>query len=69
MEEAVTYTVSGMTCGGCERAVVRAIGRAQPGAQARADHAAGVVVVSGAHDAAAVAQAVTDAGFGFGGAA
>lgn len=60
-----TYKVSGMTCGGCERSVVRALSRAVPGATVSASHAEGTVTVSGEHDAKAVSQAVEGAGFTF----
>ncbi|MFT4978840.1 MAG: copper chaperone [Myxococcota bacterium] len=68
-ESVVTYRVSGMTCGGCERSVNRALSAALPGVQVSASHAEATVAVTGAHDAAAVARVVEDAGFEFGGAA
>lgn len=62
-----TYLVSGMTCDGCVRAVTNAIVRAAPGASVSVDLAAGKVTVDGADGESAVAQAVDDAGFTFGG--
>jgi len=64
---AQTYRVSGMTCGGCMRAVEQAIKTAAPGASVTVDLTAGKVTVDGA-DQAAVAKAVDEAGFEFGGA-
>ena len=60
-----TYLVSGMTCEGCVRAVTNAIERAIPGASVSVDLAAGKVTVDG--DESAIAEAVDDAGFSFGG--
>ena len=58
------YRVTGMTCGGCARAVATAIKAAAAGAEVSIDVSTGAVTVSGA-DEAAVKQAVDDAGFGF----
>jgi copper chaperone len=60
------YRVSGMTCGGCARAVSAAITEAVPGATAEVDLAAATVRVEGA-DEAQVKAAVEAAGFGFDG--
>jgi copper chaperone len=54
-----------MTCEGCVRAVTNAIERAIPGASVSVDLAAGKVTVDG--DESAIAEAVDDAGFSFGG--
>ena len=62
-----TYVVDGMTCDGCVRAVTKAIERAIPGATVSIELAAGKVTVRGADDDSAVAEAVDDAGFSFGG--
>ena len=62
-----TYLVSGMTCDGCVRAVTNAIERAIPGASVAVDLAAGRVTIDGADGESAVAEAVDDAGFTFGG--
>jgi len=59
-----TYRVSGMTCGGCARAVSAAISEAVAGAKAHVDLGAGTVRVEGA-DAAQVRAAIEAAGFGF----
>jgi copper chaperone len=63
---AKTYRVTGMTCGGCARAVESAIKAVAPQASVSIDLDKKAVTVDGASDAA-VAQAVDDAGFGFGG--
>lgn len=55
------YTVKGMTCGGCEASIVRALAKA--GVTASADHAKGEVRVTGQADEAVVRQAVETAGF------
>ncbi len=62
-----TYLVSGMTCEGCIRAVTNAIQRAVPGAGVNVDLESGKVTVDGAADEPAIALAVADAGFEFGG--
>jgi copper chaperone len=61
-----TYRVSGMTCGGCVRAVTNAIKAAAPAARVDVDLPNGRVTVEGA-GADVVHRAVEDAGFGFGG--
>jgi copper chaperone len=61
-----TYRVSGMTCGGCVRAVTNAIKAAAPAARVDIDLPNGRVTVDGA-TADIVHRAVEDAGFGFGG--
>jgi len=63
-----TYTVIGMTCGGCAKSVTNAIQDAEPGASVEVDLDAKSVTVDGA-DEATVKQAVEDAGFEFSGAA
>jgi copper chaperone len=46
MSQTITLNVSGMTCGGCENAVKRALGRLAGVEQADASHAAGRVTVT-----------------------
>ncbi|MGE5506380.1 MAG: heavy-metal-associated domain-containing protein [Actinomycetota bacterium] len=65
---AKTYSVKGMTCGGCAGSVERAIKEAAPGAKVTVDLAKAAVTVDGATDAQ-VEKAVEDAGFTYGGAA
>ena len=61
-----TYRVTGMTCDGCARAVTNAIRARAPAAKIAVDLKSGSVRVDGA-DTASVAEAVQEAGFGFGG--
>lgn len=61
-----TYSVLGMTCGGCARSVTNAILGTAPKAQVQVDLVHKSVTVEGA-DEAAVKQAVEDAGFEFAG--
>ena len=63
-----TYTVKGMTCGGCAGSVDRAVGAAAPGATVEVNLAQASVRVQGDHDPERVKQAVEDAGFDFEGA-
>jgi len=59
-----TYTVHGMTCGGCANAVTNAITKAAPQATTTVDLDAKTVTVEGT-DEATVKQAVEGAGFEF----
>ncbi len=59
-----TYTVLGMTCGGCAKSVSNAIEDAAPGASVTVDLDAKAVTVIGASEDA-VKQAVSNAGFEF----
>ncbi len=62
-----TYLVKGMTCEGCVRAVSNAIVRALPGATVEVDLASLRVSVANGAEEDAIACAVGDAGFEFGG--
>ena len=61
-----TYTVNGMTCGGCAKSVSNAIADAVPGAHVEVDLDAKAVTVDGV-DEGTVKQAVEDAGFEYAG--
>ena len=61
---ATTYTVTGMTCGGCARSVEAAITAVAAEAKVTIDLTKAAVTVDGATEAQ-VKQAVDDAGFGF----
>lgn len=61
-----TYTVNGMTCGGCAKSVTNAILDAAPGANVKVDLDAKTITVKGA-DEGAVQKAVEDAGFEYAG--
>jgi len=63
-----TYQVTGMTCGGCARSVRNALERVLPGQVEAISHEDDTVTVSGAHDPRIVEEAVSGAGFRFGGA-
>lgn len=65
---AQNYTVTGMTCGGCARAVESAIKTEAPGATVTVDLGSATVSVDGASEEQ-VKKAVSDAGFTFLGAA
>ena len=58
-----TLTVTGMTCGHCERAVTQAIRLLDPTAQVQIDRAAGRVQVLSTQPAAALAAAVAAEGY------
>ncbi|MCW8915790.1 MAG: heavy-metal-associated domain-containing protein [Magnetovibrio sp.] len=63
-----TYSVLGMSCGGCASSVTKAIQDAAPGAVVEVNLDAKSISVDGA-DEATVKQAVEGAGFEFAGAA
>lgn len=64
---AKTYSVLGMTCGGCADAVTKAIQTAVPGAMIEVDLEGKAITVEGAEDEGAIKQAVEDAGFEYAG--
>jgi copper chaperone len=66
---AAKYKVSGMTCGGCVRAVTNAITARDAAAKVEVDLPAGVVSVEGDLSEDTVKDAVEGAGFDFGGVA
>ncbi|CCG41003.1 heavy-metal-associated domain-containing protein [Magnetospirillum molischianum] len=59
-----TYRVTGMTCGGCARAVTQAITEAAPAATVDVDLDRQTVTVEGT-DEALIKVAIDAAGFGF----
>ena len=63
-----TYPVSGVTCEGCANAVTKAIEAVAPAATVEVSLEDKSVTVEGFDDATAIARAVDDAGFEFGGA-
>lgn len=63
------YRVTGMTCGGCARALGQALERTAPGLDYQVELEADVLVVRGEHDPSLIAAAVDEAGFDFGGVA
>jgi len=66
---AAKYKVSGMTCGGCVRAVTNAITARDAGAKVEVDLPTGIVSIEGNLSEDTVKDAVEGAGFDFGGAA
>ena len=60
MQEA--FTVQGMTCGHCERAVTRAVLQIDPQAQVKIDRAANRVEVQSTQPREAVAKAIAEEG-------
>lgn len=58
-----TFTVSGMTCGHCEKAVTRAILVVDPQAQVSIDRAQNRVQVESAQPREALAHAIAEEGY------
>ena len=58
-----TFTVTGMTCGHCERAVVQAIKTVDPQADVKADRTANRVDVTSAQPREALAAAIREEGY------
>lgn len=57
------FTVQGMTCGHCERAVTRAVLQIDPQAQVKIDRAANRVEVQSTQTRDAVAKAIAEEGY------
>jgi copper chaperone len=58
-----TFTVTGMTCGHCEKAVVRAIQQLDPQAEVKADRTQNLVQVQSTQPREALAQAIAEEGY------
>ena len=58
-----TFTVTGMTCGHCEKAVTRAVKQLDPQAEVRIDRPANKVEVESGQPRTALAQAIADEGY------
>jgi copper chaperone len=58
-----TFTVTGMTCGHCEKAVTRAIKQLDPQAEVSIDRAANQVVVQSDQPREALAAAMVEEGY------
>jgi copper chaperone len=58
-----TLTVTGMTCGHCEKAVTQAIKAADPQAQVRIDRQQNKVEVDSTQTRDAIAQAIAEEGY------
>ncbi len=58
-----TFTVQGMTCGHCEKAVTQAVKKVDPQAQISIDRVASKVEVVSNQPRQALAQAISDEGY------
>jgi copper chaperone len=58
-----TFTVTGMTCGHCEKAVTRAILQADPQAQVQIDRTKNLVQVASEQPRGKLAEAITEEGY------
>lgn len=58
-----TFTVTGMTCGHCEKAVTRALQRVDPQAQVRIDRSQNRVEVQSTQPREVLAKAIADEGY------
>lgn len=58
-----TFTVTGMTCGHCEKAVTRAIKQLDPQAEVVIDRAANQVSVQSAQPRETLAHAIAEEGY------
>lgn len=58
-----TFTVTGMTCGHCEKAVTRAILQTDPQAQVQIDRSQNRVDVTSQQPRDALAQAIAEEGY------
>jgi copper chaperone len=58
-----TFTVTGMTCEHCEKAVVRAVRQLDRAAEVQADRTTNTVVVTSEQPRETLAQAIADEGY------
>jgi copper chaperone len=58
-----TFTVTGMTCGHCEKAVTRAIQDADPQAQVKIDRSQNLVEVESTQARETLAKAIAEEGY------
>ena len=58
-----TFTVTGMTCGHCEKAVIRAVKQADPQAEVSIDRAANRVDVVSGQTRELLARAIAEEGY------
>jgi copper chaperone len=58
-----TFTVTGMTCGHCEKSVTRAIQDADPKAQVKIDRSANLVEVESTQARDILAKAIAEEGY------
>lgn len=58
-----SFNVSGMTCGHCEKSVLRAVKQADPQAEVKIDRAANLVEVQSEQPWDVLAKAITEEGY------
>ena len=58
-----TFTVAGMTCGHCEKAVTRAILQTDPQAQVQIDRAQNLVQITSEQPRESLAKAISEEGY------
>ena len=58
-----TFTVSGMTCGHCEKAVTKAVKQADPMAEVKIDRSIGKVEVQSDQKRELLVKAIADEGY------
>jgi copper chaperone len=58
-----TFTVTGMTCGHCEKAVTRVIKQLDPQAEVKIDRNTNTVRVQSEQSHSAIAQAIAEEGY------
>ena len=58
-----SFTVTGMTCGHCEKAVTRAIKQADPQAVVKIDRSQNLVQIESAQARATLARAIAEEGY------
>ena len=58
-----TFTVTGMTCGHCEKAVTRAIQEADPQAQVKIDRSQNKVEIESTHAREDLVKAIVEEGY------
>ncbi len=58
-----TFTVTGMTCGHCEKAVTRALLQLDPQAEVKIDRSQNRIEVQSQQPRAALARAIADEGY------
>ena len=59
-----TFTVAGMTCGHCEKAVTRAVKGVDPQAEVTIDRSQNLVLVESSQPREALVQAIAEEGYG-----
>lgn len=58
-----TFTVTGMTCGHCEKAVTRALKQVDPQAEVKIDRSKNLVEVQSQQPRESLAQAIAEEGY------